>query len=782
MTRIPDTGTLRGCLDALGATSLSPLDVLGEGSLEEKLVALALNGPPEWERGVQAALYRETLARLGEIPTENVRVVTLGGGTGLSNIIGGDSRRDDWRDHPFTGLKEIFPRINSIVCVTDDGGSTGELLKFLPLIGLGDLRHVLVSSIRRDGLQQLYNLDYRAAYSLTGKLHAVFNHRFETSFASPEELCAAAGITADFPAPLYDALCRLIRLLFSNPLLKRTLSRPQCLGNLLLAAAVMEQEGTGRSVDELLRDQARMERATIDGLRVISRMLGIREDAVLPCTTTPAQLQVLYGNGILVTGENKSGHARRGYPVDRAIVRFCGEPVLPPETERVIDEADIIICAPGSLFTSIIPILQVPGVAERIRNNSRALKILVSNIWVQKGETDATRDDPGRKYHVSDLVRAYDRNIPGGVEGLFSHILTLHLGEIPGSVLQNYALEDKEPIYVDRDRLREIGYAAVEAGIYSTDKLRRRNVIQHDPDALATAVATLWRLHSEQEKGGGSSPRVRPSLPRADIALPRDFVHPCLRFVAHERWLDRLEVQRANEDGSPVDLGEPERTRLLDAVAETLWYHADILPEHLEFARGIILVPADRWSRCQEWDNVFSFYDPDESVIVIREDQTGDPRRFVVAFLVALGQSLLGDYAMNKTMEEVRSGEGEVVGRLYRLTVRSEGEFTSFFSRRELDRYLRLARMCPSDSRPELYTRLVNGDEGFTPPGLLFGLFFAWYLDNRLAGHIEYKMSIMRDMVSDLIPEQEKIVRRRTGLIDFFRETVFRHPLSTGRQ
>ena len=29
--------------------------------------------------------------------------------------------------------------------------------------------------------------------------------------------------------------------------------------------------------------------------------------------------------------------------------------------------------------------------------------------------------------------------------------------EIPGSVLQSYALEDKEPIYLDRNRLREIG-------------------------------------------------------------------------------------------------------------------------------------------------------------------------------------------------------------------------------------------------------------------------------------------------------------------------------------
>jgi len=72
----------------------------------------------------------------------------------------------------------------------------------------------------------------------------------------------------------------------------------------------------------------------------------------------------------------------------------------------------------------------------------------------------------------------------------------------------------------------------------------------------------------------------------------------------------------------------------------------------------------------------------------------------------------------------------------------------------------------------------VNSDEGFTPPGLLFGLFYTWYLDNRFAGNIEYKMSIMRNVVSDMIPEQVKIVSRREGLIDFFRENVFRHKLT----
>ncbi|NIR94851.1 MAG: YvcK family protein, partial [Gammaproteobacteria bacterium] len=69
---------------------------------------------------------------LSQFDVQNTRVVVLGGGTGLSNIIGGDSRKETWPEEPFNGLKEIFPHTKAIVCVTDDGGSTGELLKDLP--------------------------------------------------------------------------------------------------------------------------------------------------------------------------------------------------------------------------------------------------------------------------------------------------------------------------------------------------------------------------------------------------------------------------------------------------------------------------------------------------------------------------------------------------------------------------------------------------------------------------------------------------------------------------
>ena len=82
--------------------------------------------------------------------------------------------------------------------------------------------------------------------------------------------------------------------------------------------------------------------------------------------------------------------------------------------------------------------------------------------------------------------------------------------------------------------------------------------------------------------------------------------------------------------------------------------------------------------------------------------------------------------------------------------------------------------MLPVQSDPSHFTRLINGDEGFTPPGMLMGLNYAWYLDNRFASHVEYKMAVMKIAPSSLIPEQVKMLGRRQQMVTFFREVVFR--------
>jgi uncharacterized cofD-like protein len=749
----------------------SPLDILPHQEYEEKLIYLELQGPPEGLPNKVTGALGELAAALSQFDVQDTRVVVLGGGTGLSNIIGGDSRKESWPEAPFSGLKEIFPQTKAIVCVTDDGGSTGELLKDLPFISMGDLRHVLLSSIRKDNLQDIYGLDETECFQVVKLLHLLFNYRFDSNPGSLEKLSAAVGfVPSALPEPMYAYLAGLLKTIFTDSAFAKLLSRPHCLGNLLLAAAIWQD------ADELRRKMQSPGSCYVShsidykGLKHLCRIMALSEDAVMPCSLTPAVLQVLYSNGALVTGEYKSGYARRGYPVDRLFVSFVEEPKVPEGLMDSLETADIIILAPGSLYTSTIPIFQVPGVAEAVRNNEKALKILVANLWVQKGETDVVREDPKRRFYVSDLIKAYHRNIPGGVSGLFGYVLSLGLQGISGTILQNYAMEDKIPIFMDREKVGAMGFKSLEAGIFSQDALRRRNVIQHDPAMLARAIRTLTAVTCLSQK-------VKPRDDRSDMSenlsggcsmrktlLQKNKMYPCERYAALKKWLREVSIRQ--ENGSDEILS--------GRVLEILWFHQDILLKHLSNIKAIQIIDRTTWSRSQEWDNVYSFYDPEDCTIKICHDVINERERFEQAFLVALGQALLGNYAASKEMEHLEN-KGEAVGKMFRLTVRPLENRNTFLSDQELSKYLKLARMVRAESNALLYSRLVNGNEGFTPPGMLFGLIYAWYLDNRFAAHVEYKMAIMRTDISDLIPEQIRVHTRRRTLVEFFRHTVFCH-------
>jgi hypothetical protein len=76
---------------------------------------------------------------------------------------------------------------------------------------------------------------------------------------------------------------------------------------------------------------------------------------------------------------------------------------------------------------------------------------------------------------------------------------------------------------------------------------------------------------------------------------------------------------------------------------------------------------------------------------------------------------------------------------------------------------------------------VINDNEAFTPPGLFFGLFYAWYVNNRFGGILDYEMSLLRWKISELIPKALMVRTRMQEQIDFFRRVVFRQkvPRST---
>jgi len=766
MTNIRFSENDRGLIAALERRNISSFDLLPHQDMREKLVDLVLHGLPPSMTGESATQFSELREKLVTIKVDDVKIVVFGGGTGLSNIIGGDSRQPNWADKPFAGLKIVFPRTKAVVCVTDDGGSTGELLKDIPVIGLGDIRHVLLSSIQNNLLESKYHLSPRQSGALVKEISQIFNFRFSERPASAKALIESCIADLSLlPEEMSQTLLNSIEFCLIDKACSQTFGRPHCLGNLLILSAIRQMVSEESFVDDKVVMDNHLADIVNDAISSFGELFGACADAVLPCTATPAQLRFKYSDGVEVTGEKKSSVAQRGAAVDRVIVDFCGNPLV---SERIIDyirDADILILAPGSLYSSIIPVMQVPGITEAVRANRQALKLLIGNLWVQEGETDKAISDSDRKFHVSDMIRAYEHNLPGGVDGLFDQILCLSMQDVPASVIQNYAVEGKNPIYLDRELIKNSGFEPIECGFFSKLAMLERGVIQHDPDVVAQTVKTLYLARDQFNNGSASGKSIASHVSENLQEKARLVPILSIKYGKIAKRLDQIEV---NLDQCQSNSSSKEE--IISILQDILWTHQDIPASHLDFFSGIMFVSKTKWRRDQRWDNVFSFFDPQDRLVKIREDRLQERNSFEVSFLIALGQALLGDYASTKIITPLLYEEKEI-GAVYHLSLKAEQDRTCYFDDLELRNFLTLARM--EEQSITHFTRTVNGKEGFTPPGLLMGLLYAWYLDNRFASHIEYKMSILKVRPTQLIPEQKKMRNRREQLIDFFRESVF---------
>ena len=83
-----------------------------------------------------------------------------------------------------------------------------------------------------------------------------------------------------------------------------------------------------------------------------------------------------------VRGESRVGVAGASHPAGVPGTGFATGAI--PGAIAAILRADLIVLGPGSLYTSVLPNLLVPGVRDALRA-SRALKVYVCNVAAQRG-------------------------------------------------------------------------------------------------------------------------------------------------------------------------------------------------------------------------------------------------------------------------------------------------------------------------------------------------------------------------------------------------------------
>jgi len=165
--------------------------------------------------------------------------------------------------------------------------------------------------------------------------------------------------------------------------------------------------------------------------------------------------------------KGESSISKTGRPIERVFLEPEGVPGYPGAIKAIL-EADLITAGPGSLFTSVLPNLLVPGIVSALRA-SPATKVYISNIATEEGETD--------HFTLDDHLRALEDHVG---KGLFEYVLANdNLG------VQLPAHMKAEQVAPDSD----LGdsYAVVKGNIVDLE-----NPWQHDPHRLAEALMHLY--------------------------------------------------------------------------------------------------------------------------------------------------------------------------------------------------------------------------------------------------------------------------------------------------
>ena len=212
-----------------------------------------------------------------------------------------------------------------------------------------------------------------------------------------------------------------------------------------------------------------------EAVHVTSKVLAIT-GKVLPVTLEDVHLRATFENDHEVIGETEI--VEYGKQTECNICHIELNPKAPEPTDKVmqaLEEAELIILGPGSLYTSIIPNLLVKNMSQQIAK-AKAKKVYIANIMTQPGETSKLTLEE----HVEVLEHYLGRNVLDAI------IINNELVE--KEQMKEYEEEGAALLVANKEhaiwhRVKRIEAPLIK--VYSKEKF-----IRHDPDKLAQCIFT----------------------------------------------------------------------------------------------------------------------------------------------------------------------------------------------------------------------------------------------------------------------------------------------------
>jgi uncharacterized cofD-like protein len=327
-------------------------------------------------------------ARLKSGPSAGLRVVALGGGTGLSALLRGLKQHVVRRSDQHPTHERPITDLAAIVTVTDDGGSSGRLRRENRMLPPGDIRNCMVALSKDETLlSRLFQYRFHAGRGLRG-------HNFGNLF-----LTALTHVTGDFA----------------------------------------------------------------EAVRVSSKVLAVR-GRIFPSTLSNVHLVATLANGKRVHGETRI--SRSHIPIRK--IELNPRRVRPlPGAIEAIQEADLILMGPGSLYTSIIPNLLIPEISQAVAR-SKAPRVYIANLMTQPGETT--------RYALSDHLRAIKHHVRGPV----IDAVVANRQSVSPEVARRYRAQGAEPVLVDRDNVLKMKVRLIAGNL-----VEEHGVLRHNSPRLA---------------------------------------------------------------------------------------------------------------------------------------------------------------------------------------------------------------------------------------------------------------------------------------------------------
>lgn len=194
---------------------------------------------------------------------------------------------------------------------------------------------------------------------------------------------------------------------------------------------------------------------------------------VLPVTLEDVHINAHLYDGNVIMGEcNISAGIKMGDKRIKRIELVPEDAAILPDAKKAIEEADLIILGPGSIYTSVIPNLIVKGVPEAIKNAS-AKVVYVCNIMSQPGE--------------SDEMTAFDH-----VKAIYNHscdklidICIANVQELPEKMRKSYKLENSSRVMVDEKLFEENGIRLITGDLIS---IKNNKYVRHNYNQLAKVI------------------------------------------------------------------------------------------------------------------------------------------------------------------------------------------------------------------------------------------------------------------------------------------------------